>query len=152
MLFKLTRQNQAFYNDNSYHTRKNFPDTQKLSGYQCYPATGVFGPLQTLILWSDMRCFASIAIKFLTNIILIYHVPCVWCLRFKFKWYLWNITSIKNLCPDISSGCIWVKAYMKQIHIETTPLICPLAGFNILKCFSCTFCLINILTLYSIWK
>ena len=27
-------------------TRKNFPDAQKLSGWQCHPATQVFGPLQ----------------------------------------------------------------------------------------------------------
>ena len=26
-------------------TRKNFPDAQKLSGWQCHPATQVFGPL-----------------------------------------------------------------------------------------------------------
>merc|ERR1711994_634826 len=28
-------------------TRKNFPDTQKLSGWQCHPTTQVFGPLGT---------------------------------------------------------------------------------------------------------
>ena len=27
-------------------TRKNFPDAQKLSGWQCHPATQVFGPLE----------------------------------------------------------------------------------------------------------
>ena len=45
MLFKLTRQNWAFWNDYIYHTRKNFLDVQKISGLQCYPATGVYGPL-----------------------------------------------------------------------------------------------------------
>ena len=37
--------NLAFFNDNFYHTRKNFSDAQKLSGEQCLRALGVFGPL-----------------------------------------------------------------------------------------------------------
>ena len=40
--------NWAFINDNFYHTRKNFPDAQKLSGEQCLRALGVFGPLQSI--------------------------------------------------------------------------------------------------------
>ena len=31
-------------------TRKNFPDAQKLSGWQCHPATQVFGPLPRVVL------------------------------------------------------------------------------------------------------
>ena len=46
MFFKLTRQNWAFWIDYSYHTRKNIPDAQKLSGWQCHDATMVFVPLK----------------------------------------------------------------------------------------------------------
>ena len=37
---------------------------------------------------------------------------------------------------------------MKQTYIETTLLNCPLAGFIILKCFSFSFCLIDIVHIF----
>ena len=39
----------SFWNDNFYHTRKNFPDAQKLSGQQCQLAIRVFRPLYCIV-------------------------------------------------------------------------------------------------------